>query len=159
MNYSFYCIGPDDVLRLRDEHSFLERQLAEIIVLAAANRAKDCGASWELFTSELQRHMQYEENLFFPAFAKIGAAERLRSEQFRVEHEELRLLCHRLSSALAQPSLNLELLRELAARLAFHKEQEGLVLYPWLGSLAPYRPSWEVMRLVVTPSSASPELR
>ena len=65
MNYSFYCIGPDDVLRLRDEHSFLERQLAEIIVLAAANRAKDCGASWELFTSELQRHMQYEENLFF----------------------------------------------------------------------------------------------
>ena len=106
MNYSFYCIGPDDVLRLRDEHSFLERQLAEVMTLATENRPKDCAVSWELFTSELQRHMQYEENLFFPAFAKIGTTERLRSE-------------------LAQPTLNLMLLRELADRLSTHKEQEG----------------------------------
>jgi hypothetical protein len=99
--------------------------------------------------------MQYEENLFFPAFAKVGTAERLRSELFRVEHEELRLLCHTLSSALAHPTLSLELLRELAARLTFHREQEGLALYPWLGSLPPHRPSWEVMRLIITPAAAS----
>lgn len=158
MNYSFYCIGPDDVLLLRDEHSFLERQLAEVITLAAANRPTDCEVSWELFISELQRHMQYEENLFFPAFAKIGTAERLRSELFRVQHEEFRSRCHILGSELAQPTLNLVLLRELADSLSSHKEQEGLALYPWLGTLAPHRLSWEVMRLIIAPVSRS-ELR
>ena len=93
MNYTFYCIGPDDVPRLRDEHSFLSRQLAEVIALAAADRPKDCDVSWELFARELQRHMQYEENLLFPAFAKRGTAEQRGIELFRAAHEELRNPC------------------------------------------------------------------
>lgn len=148
----YSCIGPDDVPRLRDEHAFFERQLAEVIQLAAAGQRKGCELSWEVFSRDLERHMQYEENLLFRPFAKLGPVEHLWTELLHTEHQEFRRLCQTLSSEFVQLSLNVELLRELAGKLTVHKEREGQALYPWLGSLAPPRLSWERVRHGITPA-------
>jgi hemerythrin superfamily protein len=157
MSYPFSSFGPDDEPRLRDEHAFLERQLAEVIRLAEAGDRIGYESIWDLFTRELEHHMRYEENLLFPAFRRTGVTPDLWARQLRADHDELRRQYRSLGSASLQPTLLLEQLRQLARMLLDHKEREGLVLYPWLASLSPSRAAWGgELRSSRTTSSAEP---
>ena len=151
MSYSFSCIGPDDELRIRDEHSFLGRQLGEVIRLAEADDRKGCELVWALFTRELEQHMLYEENLLFPAFARTGVGPEMWASRLRADHEELRRQCRTLGNAILQPTLLVEPFPYLACKLVEHQEREGRVLYPWLACLSPAQASWGAQRLVVPP--------
>lgn len=134
MNYPF-TVGAEDIQRLREEHAFFGRQLAEVCRLARAGQAGPCELIWEVFVRDLEQHMQNEEDLFLPAFAKTGVAPDLWASRLRAEHKELRRRCQALSGELAAPAAALVALQELERQLLEHTERESLVLYPWLATV------------------------
>lgn len=140
MSYPDACVGPDDEPRLRDEHAFLERQLAKAIVLAEADDWQGFELRWEVFMTTLEQHLKYEETQIFPAFAKSEGASQLDVRRICNEHEELRKEVRFLDALSQQPELFIEQLRCLARTLQAHKEKEGRMLYPWLASLRVSQP-------------------
>jgi iron-sulfur cluster repair protein YtfE (RIC family) len=155
MMYSVFCIGPDDVPRLRDEHSFLARQLAEVIQLAVSDQHPGSEVAWTIFARALEEHMRYEENRLFPAFVKSGDTAPAWADRFRADHEGFRRLCRVLGDALLDPLAKLETLRLLASQLVEHKDREGLVLYPWLCGLTPARLAWNTLHALPRGAAAS----
>ncbi len=154
MNYPF-AVGAQDVPRLREEHAFSGRQLAEVSRLARAGQAEQCELIWEVFVRDLEQHMQHEEDLFLPAFAKTGVAPDLWASQLRAEHKELRSRCQTISSELAAPAAALTSLHELERQLLEHTERESLVLYPWLATVgSPQQPFWRPHLTVAAPAAA-----
>lgn len=139
MNYPF-SVGAQDIPRLREEHAFAGRQLAEVCRLARAGQAGQCELIWEVFVRDLEQHMQQEEDQFLPAFAKTGVAPDLWASRLRAEHKELRSRCQKISSELAAPAVALTSLQELERQLLEHTERESLVLYPWLTTVCAPQP-------------------
>lgn len=147
MSYAYNCIGPDDEPRMRDEHAFLERQLAEVIELERAGDPHAAQLIWNVFTRELEQHMQYEERLLFPACAASGEIAAARIERLCAEHVRLRNRCRELSSAPLHAAHRSEQLAELARAMQAHTQGEQTVLFPWLQSLRQAKSTWSVLRL------------
>ena len=147
MNYAYACIGPDDEPRLRDEHAFLERQMAEVIKLERAGDLKGSQLIWNIFARELEQHMQYEENLLFPAFAANGEVDAALIHRLRAEHMRLRSLCRALSDSGMHPADRGDQLAELARAIQSHTRGEQTTLFPWLNSLRRAKSAWSKLRL------------
>lgn len=150
------CLGTgrDDEPRLRDEHAFLERQLAEAITLAEADDWQGFELKWEAFTIALEQHMQYEENQIFPAFAKSSSDANLETQRLRAEHQNARKEVKFLDTVYQVSDLFIEQLRYLSQALHAHREQEDRVFYPWLSALQP-EDTFDGTKLVKESSSAS----
>lgn len=155
MTQGYSAIGPDDEPRLRDEHAFLSRQLGEVLQLAQVGDWQGCDTLWEVFSRELEHHLQYEEDLLFPAFTRTGKVGMLWTECFRADHGDLRAQCRALHRE--HVSRRIEALRRLAETLLAHQEQEASILCPWLATLSKPPRTWSVMRL--THSTGSETLR
>jgi hemerythrin-like domain-containing protein len=151
------CSGRDDEPRLRDEHSFLERQLEEAIALAEADDWQGFELKWEAFMSALEQHLKYEENQIFPAFAKSSAAANLEVKQLRTAHASIREEVKFLDGETQLPDLFIEQLQYLVQVLHTHKDQEEHVLYPWLSSLQPAITSPETKLVDICDSAKTPE--
>lgn len=155
MNYPF-AVGAEDIPRLREEHAFSGRQLAEVARLLQAGQAEQCELIWEVLVRDLERHMQHEEELFLPAFAKTGVGPDLWASQLRAEHKELSSRCQALGGELANPAVALPALHELERQLIEHTERESLVLYPWLATVcAARRPLWQPRLPSAAPAAAT----
>lgn len=155
MNYPF-VVGAEDIPRLREEHAFSGRQLAEVARLLEAGQAGQCELIWEVFVRDLEQHMQHEEELFLPAFARTGVGPDLWASQLRAEHKELSSRCQAISDELASPAVALPFLHELSRQLIEHSEREGLVLYPWLATVrASQRPFWQPHPAVAAPAAVT----
>lgn len=160
MNYPF-AVGAEDIPRLREEHAFSGRQLAEVGRLLRVGQLQQCELIWEVFVRELERHMQHEEELFLPAFAQSGVAPDQWASHLRAEHKELSQRCQAIGDALLRPSLAVAALvtslEELDRSLLEHTERESLVLYPWLAVVALARPPFFRPRLTpFTPVLVAP---
>lgn len=127
--------GPDDAPRLLDEHSFLERLLDEAIALADAKDWRRFELKWDAFGRAAEQHMQYEENLLLPAFARSGATAQKVAERLRADHASLRDELRFLDAETQLTDLFVEQLRYLTQALRVHKEHEESMMYPWLSSL------------------------
>lgn len=160
MNYPF-AVGAEDIPRLREEHAFSGRQLTEVRRLAQAGRPQQCELIWEVFVRELERHMQHEEELFLPAFAKSGFAPDQWASHLRAEHKEILRCCQAIGDQLVgrtQTAAELSAsLADLDRQLLEHTEREGLVLYPWLAEVASSRPLfWRPRLAPLTPALVAP---
>lgn len=132
---------PDEELRLRDEHSFLERRLEEAIVLAEADDWAGFETHWSAFMEALADHTRYEESLLLPSFARSGTHASKEADQLRDEHRSLAKDVEVLDQESQQPDFFIEQLRHLLQRLQTHRQREERTLYPWLPALHPQLPS------------------
>lgn len=132
---------PDEELRLRDEHAFLERRLAEAIALAEADNWAGFESKWSAFMEALAEHTRHEDSLLLPSFARSGPASSQAAEQLRAEHRSLAKDVEVLDRESQQPEFFIEQLRHLRQNLQTHRQKEERILYPGLPALHALHPS------------------
>lgn len=117
---------------LFDEHVSLDRQCTELIFRTTTGDWRDCDALWDAFSKGLERHMAYEENDLFPAYAKSSQTAAQLVKQLSVEHKVFRQLLDSIGIDIQLHLARVEVLKELVDLLLSHAQREGLSLYPWI---------------------------
>lgn len=136
MSRALACIGPDEEPRLRDEHSFQERNLSDAIERAQAGDWVDFEVKWAIFRRAFDEHVRYEENLLFPAYAQSENAAKIDVGRLRAEHASIASEIKFLDGESQQPGLFIEQLRHLLDSMRAHHQREEKVIYPWLAQLS-----------------------
>ena len=98
------------------------------------------GALLDEFASALTRHMEWEEQLLFPAFArKVGPESGPSIDTMRTQHEEFKRQIEEIRHCpIGDIVLRRNLVEVLVESLADHNFAEEYYIYPWIdGALDP----------------------
>lgn len=123
---------PLEKRRLLDEHVQLDSQCAELISHTIMGDWRDCDSIWDTFSRNLERHMSYEEDELFPAYAKSSQAAALTVQQLDAEHTEFRQRLGTIGVDIQLHLVRVEVLQELVDLLLDHARREGQSMYPWI---------------------------
>jgi hypothetical protein len=115
--------------RLRQEHAQLAAMLDDLSTRAGGDEWRDCDERWDAFAATIERHMDFEERLLFPAFAATSKEAAHVVERLIEQHRALRAKTSELGLALQvdhiAPSPILRLVDELRA----HASSEDALFY------------------------------
>ncbi len=134
---------------LTDDHRRLDAILAEALGLAARGDFASARARYGEFASGLDRHIDMEERVLFPAFeAASGMRGSGPTEVMRHEHVEIRRLLAALRGALAADdgAEAQALAVELDDVLGPHNHKEERILYPMSDQFAGEQGGGELVR-------------
>lgn len=122
---------------LRDDHRRLDAIFSEVKESAGAAGA-GAAARFAEFRAGLERHIDAEEHVLFPAFeAATGTHGAGPTAVMRSEHAEIRRLMDEIAAALEREGADrVTPLAALTARLAAHNGKEERILYPMSDDLA-----------------------
>jgi iron-sulfur cluster repair protein YtfE (RIC family) len=118
---------------LSRDHRLLDSLLADVKRRLAARDLRAASADFSRFREGLERHMDAEEELLFPAFeALTGASGGGPTHVMRLEHAELRRLLSEVTGSLARGGGEGRVtpLAALTARIYAHNGKEERILYP-----------------------------
>jgi len=111
-----------------DDHSRLQRLLAETLALAGGPRSGEFRESWNQFELGLLTHLHAEEVHLFRAFRHAHPEQ---AQSLMTDHERLRARLTDLSIALDLHCLSDHQVSELGDELRAHAAREEALLYPW----------------------------
>jgi hemerythrin-like domain-containing protein len=117
---------------LTADHRRLDKTLDEAVRLAQASDRAAAPEQFRLFQLGLDRHIEIEERLFFPAFEQRSGMTTGPTMVMRSEHAEIRQGVERIGAHLSAGDLAAALatMTQLAALLGRHDAKEERVLYP-----------------------------
>lgn len=114
---------------LRRDHERLEKLYDAFLASYVTGDWNAVRAQWELFEPALRQHIDTEEQVVFPEFEAVDAAE---TRVLAADHAELRRLLGTLGVAIDLHALPQRDAQELVARLRAHGAREEVLLYPWM---------------------------
>jgi iron-sulfur cluster repair protein YtfE (RIC family) len=127
-------VSPASVTELLTrDHSRLDSILADVKRCLAAGDLRGASVGFSEFRGGLERHMDAEEEVLFPAFdAVTGAPGTGPTHVMRLEHAELRRLMAEVTDSLARGGEegHVTPLAALTARIYAHNGKEERILYP-----------------------------
>ncbi|WP_281558800.1 hemerythrin domain-containing protein [Thalassomonas sp. RHCl1] len=87
---------------------------------------------WQIFTRELEAHLEAEETILFPRFEQATGITQGPTMVMRGEHEQMRALVQQLNQALAaaDQEVYLGLSETLMVLMQQHNMKEEMMLYP-----------------------------
>ena len=112
------------------------RHCDDIFVVAESAVAKGdwslAANEWQIFTRELDAHLEAEESILFPRFEQATGITQGPSMVMRSEHEQMRALVQQLTQALAASDKEqyLGLSETLMVLMQQHNMKEEMMLYP-----------------------------
>lgn len=109
------------------DESFIAAESA----VAAKDWAK-AGGYWEIFTADLEHHLQQEEEILFPAFENATGMTMGPTQVMRAEHRQMRELVTEMAQALTMQNKDqfLGLSETLMILMQQHNMKEEQMLYP-----------------------------
>ncbi|MGH0032578.1 MAG: hemerythrin domain-containing protein [Myxococcota bacterium] len=121
------------------DHERLDAILADAKRLLVAGEPAAARQRFEVFRQQLERHIEAEEQVLFPAFEDLaGSTAGGPTSVMRAEHSELRKLMADVAGALEDgaPDGLTTPLAALTARIYAHNGKEERILYPMTDRLA-----------------------
>jgi iron-sulfur cluster repair protein YtfE (RIC family) len=117
---------------LSADHRRLDAIALEAESAARSGAAADAAALFARFAEGLDRHIQVEEEVLFPAFEAATGMASGPTVVMRAEHAEIRRLLAEVSSALGggDAPAALDAMRKLTELLSDHNMKEETILYP-----------------------------
>lgn len=121
---------------LADDHHRCDKLLAKACTSVRAGEWPQAARDLSDFTDALERHLQLEDMIVFPAFEKalirINGSASLPTAQMNTEHQRMRAVARRMSDSQATHDAGafLDHAHTLALSLCLHGEKEEGVLYP-----------------------------
>ena len=115
-----------------EDHRRLDAIFRQAARLAHAGSFADAVRRFEEFRCGLERHIEMEERVLFPAFERMTEMAGGPTAEMRVEHVEVRRLMDAVGTSLRAEDFAglLEGVRELVTVLEGHNAKEENVLYP-----------------------------
>jgi iron-sulfur cluster repair protein YtfE (RIC family) len=117
---------------LTRDHRRLDSILADVKRRLAAGDLSGASVGFSEFRGGLERHMDAEEEVLFPAFDAVTGAPAGPTHVMRQEHAELRRLMAEVTGSLARGGEkgHVTPLAALTARIYAHNGKEERILYP-----------------------------
>ena len=129
------------------EHSGTEELLRECVEDAKMHSWEDCMMNFQLLVKKLKSHMAMEDEILFPAYAKLKELPQRPIQALTEEHNRVEKLLTDIHNDM-QPPQEEELkshFEELASLLHTHHEKEENFFLPLAGLfLLPYKASLEI---------------
>ncbi|HKU39447.1 MAG TPA: hemerythrin domain-containing protein [Polyangiales bacterium] len=111
-----------------EEHAHLETIFNDLIAAANADARTESALLWTEFDSKLRAHMELEEQLILPAFAREHATE---AAAILAEHEQIRSQLVNLGVGVDLHLVRADVIERFIALLRGHAAREDALLYAW----------------------------
>lgn len=112
--------------RLLAEHARLETLFEHLLDAFAADAREDTQAYWTELEAGLERHFAAEEQLYFPKFEQVDAAE---TRALRAEHDRIRRQLAELGAGVDLKLVRDDVARAFIEALRAHAKREDELLY------------------------------
>jgi hemerythrin-like domain-containing protein len=114
------------------KHRECDDTFAEAESAVAKNNWSLAKEKWQLFTTDLDLHLEAEETILFPQFEKATGIIAGPTQVMRSEHEQMRVLVQGLNKALSEHKKDefLGLSDTLMVLMQQHNMKEEMMLYP-----------------------------
>jgi hemerythrin-like domain-containing protein len=117
---------PHDMLLA--DHAELDQTIARMLVRVHAGHAADVIAPWRTFEAQMREHMEAEERLLLPTFAREHPSE---AASIRGEHEKIRALMDEIAFGLELHAVREDAIVALTDRIRTHAAREETLFYRW----------------------------
>lgn len=117
---------------LEDDHRRLDALLADVARLADSGTHAEALIRFREFACGLNRHIDAEEQVLFPAFERMTGAVSGPTVVMRAEHLEIRRCIERAATVLEEQdaTLAMDAVEALTEVLSLHNMKEEQILYP-----------------------------
>ena len=119
---------------MHDDHIAFDARFDELRARVLARDWPDLEEAWGSFSTDIESHLAFEEEVLFPAHAKRGAEHRALVQRLRTVHVAIRALIEEIRAAIHSHELRTWTIEVFIALMREHVAIENERIYPGIAA-------------------------